>query len=534
MSTESRLDRAVPAPIAPQQVPLPVIGITLVVSIVAGIYGFSLASAPLGDQLWIPVLFTILPWLPVFFFEAVWKYEYYGFYALMQLFVILQLGHLGEHTAQVLQLLFSGGDATVSHGVFGVFDRELVHFVWDSLVWIGLITLVIKLGPRNKWLLIALVAASFHEVEHVFLYYLSRFHADFYNAGGTTGIFAKGGLIGSPFPRPYLHFGYNYLVVTPLCIAFWDETRRAYNLFLARALPSLTASEKASASGMLEKVGYEAGETIIRQGDRADRFYVVGEGEVEVVREGDGGEERLAVLTEGHFFGEIGLLTGMPRTATVRAHTDVDVFVLEADEFLNLITRSRGAQADVDSEIAERVVELREHNVDVSGITGEMATSPQTPPALPAAAASAAENGSAPAATGTARATAAPPAQRKASPQRKAPAARKAAATRPAQRSAPARKATAPPRKGTTSTARKSTAAAARKGTAAAAKPAARKAASTGRKATATASSTGRKATSTARKTTATARKKTSAARETTPTGKTTAAAKTTRRSKAS
>lgn len=373
MSQQNAVAKLVPDSLEAQRVPLNVIAITAAVSVVAMLYGASLADSGdlIGRELWKPVLFGLIPWLPIFFFEAVWKYENYGFYALLGLFTLLQVGHLGEHAVQVMQLWISGGKPSVSHGVFGVFDTELVHFVWDSLVWIGLLGLVIKLGTHNRWLIVAMIAASFHEVEHVFLTYLYLIETPFYEMGGTTGILAKGGLIGSPLPRPYLHFTYNFVVVFPLLIAFWDETKRAYNLFLARALPSLTSSEKASATGMLQKVSYEAGETIIRQGDRADRFYVVGEGEVEVIRESDEGEERLAILNEGHFFGEIGLLTGRPRTATVRAHTDVDIFVLEADEFLGLLTRSTGAQADIDSEVLERLENLHARNVDIRDIVVE-------------------------------------------------------------------------------------------------------------------------------------------------------------------
>ena len=57
-----------------------------------------------------------------------------------------------------------------------------------------------------------------------------------------------------------------------------------------------------------------------------DLIYVVGEGELEIVRQlADGGEELLAVSTPGDYFGEIGPLFGMPRSATVRARTDAIV-----------------------------------------------------------------------------------------------------------------------------------------------------------------------------------------------------------------
>ena len=57
-----------------------------------------------------------------------------------------------------------------------------------------------------------------------------------------------------------------------------------------------------------------------------DLIYVVSEGELEVVRQlADGGEELLAVSKAGDYFGEIGPLFGMPRSATVRARTDAKV-----------------------------------------------------------------------------------------------------------------------------------------------------------------------------------------------------------------
>jgi hypothetical protein len=36
----------------------------------------------------------------------------------------------------------------------------------------------------------------------------------------------NGGLVGSPLARPYLHFAYNFVVVLPLVLAFWDQTKR--------------------------------------------------------------------------------------------------------------------------------------------------------------------------------------------------------------------------------------------------------------------------------------------------------------------
>lgn len=348
----SLMDKIVPEVFQLQRVPLKAVLITMLAS------GFLLlGSFYYGFPLWGKVGVFLLPWIPLFYFEAAWKYEQYGFYAMVGVFTILQLGHLGEHSAQVGQLFFSSGDITTSHGVFGALDRELVHFVWDSLVWLGVCVVLIKLGPHNKWLWISFIAASFHEVEHVFLFYLDRFEPAFYAAGGTTGILAKGGLIGTPFSRPYLHYLYNFFVVIPLVMAFWDETKRAYNIWLAKALPDLTEQERVSVSAQLDRVRVSAGETIVRQGDKSDRFYIVTEGEVEVVRGGEGAEQSVARLGPGQFFGEMGLLTGKPRIATVRATKDTELMSLDDKEFAMLVTRSHGGAADLDAAMHKRMAE---------------------------------------------------------------------------------------------------------------------------------------------------------------------------------
>jgi hypothetical protein len=352
-SLMARLRHHVPNVFSLQAVPVSAVMISVACSAI-----LFLGSFYYGFPLWGKALCLLIPMAPLFTFEAAWKYEHYGFYAFMLVFAVLQVGHLGEHSAQVGQLLFSGGDISVAHGVFGALDRELVHFVWDSLVWVGICVLLYKLGPHNKWLWIALIASSFHEVEHLFLFYLDRFHTAFYDGGGTTGIMAKGGLVGTPFDRPYLHYVYNWFVVVPLLMALWDETKRAYNIYLAKALPGLSQSERVATSQKLERMKFDAGETIVRQGDAADRFFVVAKGEVEVLKGVDDGEEQIGLMGPGEFFGELGLMIGERRTASVRAKSDVELLALDKDEFARLVATSTGGAGDVDRVLPDRLAEL--------------------------------------------------------------------------------------------------------------------------------------------------------------------------------
>jgi putative ABC transport system ATP-binding protein len=72
-----------------------------------------------------------------------------------------------------------------------------------------------------------------------------------------------------------------------------------------------------------ERVALAAGETLFRQGDWGELVYVVERGEIEILRErADGTQELRDVVGAGDYFGEIGPLYAMPRSATARAKTD--------------------------------------------------------------------------------------------------------------------------------------------------------------------------------------------------------------------
>jgi glucose-6-phosphate 1-dehydrogenase len=85
---------------------------------------------------------------------------------------------------------------------------------------------------------------------------------------------------------------------------------------------------------VLKPVAYPAGDFIIRKGEVGREMYVVCRGQVEVL---DGGGRRLSTLGEGDFFGELSLLWSQPRSASVRAVTPCDLFVLEGPDFNGVV-----------------------------------------------------------------------------------------------------------------------------------------------------------------------------------------------------
>jgi glucose-6-phosphate 1-dehydrogenase len=84
----------------------------------------------------------------------------------------------------------------------------------------------------------------------------------------------------------------------------------------------------------LQPVAYSPGDYIVRKGERGDQMYFVIRGQVEVVG-GDG--QVVTTLGDGSFFGEVGLLLSRPRTASIRATTYCDTFVLERSDFVKVL-----------------------------------------------------------------------------------------------------------------------------------------------------------------------------------------------------
>lgn len=80
----------------------------------------------------------------------------------------------------------------------------------------------------------------------------------------------------------------------------------------------------------LELLSFEPGEIIVSEGQPGSSLFVLAGGSVRVyVRGAGGGNQQVRMLEEGEFFGEISLLTGQPRTATITAATDTEILELD-------------------------------------------------------------------------------------------------------------------------------------------------------------------------------------------------------------
>jgi len=111
--------------------------------------------------------------------------------------------------------------------------------------------------------------------------------------------------------------------------------------------------------GGLGKV-YRSGEIIVRQGDVGDCMYVIQSGKVEVVKEKEGKEIRLAELGEGDFFGEMALFEKDVRSATVRPLGEVRVLTVDKKMFLRKIHDDPSLAFMIMKRMSRRIRELDE------------------------------------------------------------------------------------------------------------------------------------------------------------------------------
>lgn len=136
--------------------------------------------------------------------------------------------------------------------------------------------------------------------------------------------------------------------------------RRREALGKVEILKPLTPEELTMVAEGLSFVPFAAGEVITKQGAIAHFLYIVTSGTAEVRVRGDEGAETVVAKIEAPgFFGEMGLMTGEPRMATVTALTPVECLRLDKEAFRRIMTQRPEVAADISAVLAQRKVELQ-------------------------------------------------------------------------------------------------------------------------------------------------------------------------------
>ena len=95
-----------------------------------------------------------------------------------------------------------------------------------------------------------------------------------------------------------------------------------------------------TSSNQTTRSHYEPGQIVCNQWDLARGFFIILDGQVEVIRERNGVSELVDTMGPGQYFGEISLLFGVPHTATIRTLTTVDLLIMNGADLTALANSS--------------------------------------------------------------------------------------------------------------------------------------------------------------------------------------------------
>ena len=129
----------------------------------------------------------------------------------------------------------------------------------------------------------------------------------------------------------------------------------------------LTVDELNTICERLDYVPFARGEVITQQGTIADWLYILASGEAQVLVDVPGQQPReVSTLASGSIFGEMGLMTGDPRAATVIAKTDIECYRLDKQSFQDIIETRPAIAEEIALVLAKRRAELDTAQQEVS------------------------------------------------------------------------------------------------------------------------------------------------------------------------
>lgn len=106
---------------------------------------------------------------------------------------------------------------------------------------------------------------------------------------------------------------------------------------------------------MSQRVGFDDGKIIFRQGDSGDAAYLIIDGEADVLLEGTAGPITVATLGANDIVGEMAILSGAPRNATVRAKGRLTALKIAKEPFLRMVREFPSMAVSIMLELAHRL-----------------------------------------------------------------------------------------------------------------------------------------------------------------------------------
>ncbi|GAB5606022.1 cyclic nucleotide-binding domain-containing protein [Sideroxyarcus sp. TK5] len=152
-----------------------------------------------------------------------------------------------------------------------------------------------------------------------------------------------------------------------------EVTLRLKTLHRIDLFSSMTEEELKWLAEHLRFAPFAKGNLITRQGDQQSHgLYILIRGEAEVYIEAEHGERRtLNILHKGDFFGEMALLTGAPRRASVVALTDVECYRLDKEAFEEILRARPTIAEEVSHMLAVRTAELNSAKQDIDAVSSQ-------------------------------------------------------------------------------------------------------------------------------------------------------------------
>lgn len=161
-----------------------------------------------------------------------------------------------------------------------------------------------------------------------------------------------------PFPIQTVHLK----EITPESQRAEHERVMAECLSLVAKVDILAPLSAEERRRLVEAVGiktFAAGECPVRQGDAGDSFYIIKRGTVDVIVEKAGGDGVVvATLGPGNIFGEMSLLTGAVRTATIRVKDDAEFVVIDRESFRDTLVNNPSIAESLSHILSERQAAL--------------------------------------------------------------------------------------------------------------------------------------------------------------------------------